>query len=1244
MPTQQVEQRTDVVPQTTSTLSPQAQSLQQRMRSGQNANNGTNTGTASTGLDSTARAVRAVGQGLPGESVGTQATANTQSGPYSGGQTATAAPVGSAPTTLKLAPRGSLKTFTAVRGALSTQKPGLRIALSQAPLTEDQKVASGFIQALGGTFNLVEEDSSTGDMPNGFVDGYNGRNYYFDAKSSTHAPLVVAVHEGVHGLPERIRKPLIDALNAMTPAKAKSEFLTRYGYSKLAASDKAEEVGAYLAQLQSERPDFWQELRQKMGNKDFSALATHILSKLKEMLGRLRDADDSTFLTRHFNEGEIAKMRGLVTDAYSQAMKEQGLTPDENVTGDVVLATKPTKVGEFDTIQNKDGSMTVRGEPEAIRALLPAGVTGRVVKGGLAFTHSDAPRVKHAIEGNKTAYSRAGEVNEKLALGSDGKYLGAPEKFNTPGKIPHLRKWLSKLTKEGEAGRFWYENSSKAVLRMVGGDVQEARKFVALLAIYSPQAKVDTNSTFALRAWSQYKAGQPISVKTGVMDSKAQRALDNVDEFWSGEKTGNFFTNLLSEIDPATRGKQGATIDMWMMRAAQYASDAPTKTQYAFMENETNRIARELGWEPQQVQAAIWVAMKARMENDGVKKATEAKSEKKKWIHYSYPLKNGKPQKTRVIDNAQAHRDNWLDHAISHDPTKGDTQRAKFDFEDGLRRHIGQISWEARPGRSTGVLPGVNDAPYDQQVEFQQAVQKALQGPNGEDLLAQQLGLLMDGGDLLAPGVWQGEVAAGMQKSIAMAPAKGDDGKTGLDATQKKNLDIYSAMLGLLLRQEGVGWHRPFFNGKASGENGVEIRIGQPFTPEQAKELWTAVDSRMRAKGVADWEQGAGMISSPEGMRVVNFGALEENKAFRDLIKDSVQDLSFDAHGYTFTSDGNLVTNDWKAGPNGEDFVLAIRNGGRSDLLGWSRDVLAPRVQRVFNEFSEKYDWGNPGTLAFANKPSDGLGGVYAERGQGAREHAVRIDGTHFSRDTRSSLDGRFFGRGLKGAEQSRLAEATDPRIKERVYFYVNEGKGVTPEAGVGGVAHAATVGNLYNVKGDPLKLFKSGDLNGSETRVLDAGFDGYYFPNYVNSQGIAIVLGKASRGIAVTPTEYTKGSAPAEAPQPYKRALTSKELNAIDLGAVQAVAPSAKLRMGNLTVDAGEVDAARTELAKQGIDLPATGPVFSNKAQNLNQDIVLDIPVEGGKTAKLTVNAQRYIDQLNAREDALRMVKECMA
>jgi hypothetical protein len=1287
MPTQQVEQRTDVVPQTTSTLSPQAQSLQTRMRAGQNANNGTNTGTASTGLDSTAGAGRAVGQGLPGDSVGTQATANTQSGPYSGGQTATAASIGSAPTTLKLAPRGSLKTFTAVRGALSTQKPGLRIALSQAPLTEDQKVASGFIQALGGTFNLVEEDSSTGGMPNGFVDGYNGRNYYFDAKSSTHAPLVVAVHEGVHGLPERIRKPLIDALNAMTPAKAKSEFITRYGYSKLAASDKAEEVGAYLAQLQSERPDFWQELRQKMGNKDFSALATHILSKLKEMLGRLRDADDSTFLTRHFNEGEIAKMRGLVTEAYSQAMKEQGLTPDENVTGGVVLATKP----EVETAEQRQYKLDVERDDRTVGAKASVStaeieaITTDGLKLGLNKAQIDnliasardtrkrfppkagwAPIEATGVEAKKdddgnVKVDKKGNPQVKVtwkpiayAFNVPPGSTRAPAKMDTAlvGKVAdQFTKLVNGIYTRAEAGdknaqviighQTWYRNVA-AILRQEFG--AQGDLFADLLGATSPNTPVDTNWRFAVEVLTRFSkgefdaemkaftefvdaGGQPskfpgakirqASGKLYGMNSKnsmlALADLWRAVEAGTAPKARNFALNLIGQSNMAT-------IDVWAARMLRRAagmvrgSDLPRIPTVAeqgvtgVWNADTSAVTGEFGFG-----AAVLDRVSADLAKKGIDlsppdlQALAWFAEKELWTEKNWTSAQGEGGsfEERIEDTPTSR------YLMGFSVQQGNVQPEESVVTSSQARLLAQLRGDDSV-ISARVLPtyGLFMGKPEEALDLEWTVKKGQH--NTAMVMAEAAAIAKD------------RTQQAIFISRVLSPAEeSPNARPGAEVYFKKNIDMARVKAAMqTFTQKGLDGFTLAVDPRAKASSrpggefiGLRIQYVPEFdesaTPENVEQL--LVERQMELIQAVDELSDNGDV------------------AFAAVYKYDTEVVS--GENYDEYIDRGIASDDRSAG--GQKPERSVRQ---------RLERAAARIQSDAGPNSAGSVSDAVGTIAFANKPSDGLGGVYAERGQGAREHAVRIDGTHFSRDTRSSLDGRFFGRGLKGAEQSRLAEATDPRIKERVYFYVNEGKGVTPEAGVGGVAHAATVGNLYNVKGDPLKLFKSGDLNGSETRVLDAGFDGYYFPNYVNSQGIAIVLGKASRGIAVTPTEYTKGSAPAEAPQPYKRALTSKELNAIDLGAVQAVAPSAKLRMGNLTVDAGEVDAARTELAKQGIDLPATGPVFSNKAQNLNQDIVLDIPVEGGKTAKLTVNAQRYIDQLNAREDALRMVKECMA
>ena len=61
------------------------------------------------------------------------------------------------------------------------------------------------------------------------------------------------------------------------------------------------------------------------------------------------------------------------------------------------------------------------------------------------------------------------------------------------------------------------------------------------------------------------------------------------------------------------------TIDLWMQRAFGYEREgSPTQGQIKFIGGEIQRIADANGMEPEQVQAAIWVAYKSRQE--GTKK------------------------------------------------------------------------------------------------------------------------------------------------------------------------------------------------------------------------------------------------------------------------------------------------------------------------------------------------------------------------------------------------------------------------------------------------------------------------------------------------------------------------------------------------------------------------------------------------------------------------------------------------
>ena len=174
----------------------------------------------------------------------------------------------------------------------------------------------------------------------------------------------------------------------------------------------------------------------------------------------------------------------------------------------------------------------------------------------------------------------------------------------------------------------------------------------------------------------------------------------------------------------------------------------------------------------------------------------------------------------------------------------------------------------------------------------------------------------------------------------------------------------------------------------------------------------------------------------------------------------------------------------------------------------------------------------------------------------------------------------------LKGQEAKRLQGTDDKRLLERAYTYIDEGNGVKPEPGVGSLAHEVKLPKLYDARVNSDKLWNAGDLNATESAILDAGYHGYYVsPGKDGSQqGTAVVLGQASRNLQTRPlADWKKGasSAPGAAAQSAQesRGLMFKELSSIDAANI----PGAKLKNGTLTVPLESRDAANDEMARIG-------------------------------------------------------------
>lgn len=474
-----------------------------------------------------------------------------------------------------------------------------------------------------------------------------------------------------------------------------------------------------------------------------------------------------------------------------------------------------------------------------------------------------------------------------------GRYVGGPPGLDTPQKLAALRKKAEGLTLEGAPGRFWYERSGKAILNAVGGDKVEAEKIAQAIAITSSGTPVANNFDFALQSYLQNKAGQPIS--TGRFPQAMTKRLTDMYNGipWEGRKTNSFYVNLMREIDPTL--EQPVTVDLWMQRAFGFETDNPTDQQYTFIENEVNKLADKLGWEPQQVQAAIWV--KAKADDEGI-----------------------------TVD------------------------QAKFDYADALEKNKMQISWESIPGRTSGHMLEMFDAPYEVQQQYHVDISKAFLDDNGNDIVAQRLGIPTPG-DFEAPGYFEGKVSPGTQTELAV-PRQYKGPKYGaVEPAALELVNAYAAVRGILMKQDGVGYHRPFFNPAKKDANGIQVDIGRKFTEEETAQFAQILS---RLSGHSEYNP----IGAPSGVRIINFDYLEfNNKEFIKLVDRALDELKIDNAEATvkyFASQNGYADNDWSVSKNGESYISQLREEGRSDIRRKVRDIIteiAPRIDAIDTDY-----------------------------------------------------------------------------------------------------------------------------------------------------------------------------------------------------------------------------------------------------------------------------------------------------
>ena len=596
-----------------------------------------------------------------------------------------------------------------------------------------------------------------------------------------------------------------------------------------------------------------------------------------------------------------------------------------------------------------------------------------------------------------------------------GKIKGAPPQVKSNKGVEKLMDRLKQLTIEGSVGRFWYEDAADKILEISNGDLVEAEKFTALLAIYSPQTGVEVNTYFAVRAYEQHANGvsrADYQVKTKVQDDKARAVLYDTAP-WKGRKTDNFYKNLMfhlvSKASPEDLAsmqidteflndiQQPVTVDMWVYRAMGYdtigLTDDKGQGAFGFSEKLINRLAYALNqnrapeaapYQAHQIQAMLWTAIKARSEDKDVKKKTEAQSIRAGDLKIIYP-QGKKTRKFPSKEGERKHQLRWTKNALAAEGV--DFLEASRSFDYFVNSMGLTATWEVIASEQTPIGKKLAAMTTEQKRSFtEQAMQLIVDPVTGEDTLARDLGIAISTAKM-SMGGYAGGVTPNVLSTLYPNKPAGDYDDDAIRS--------YSRSLQYIFMQDAVPWSRLVkttkedLHYKVVNEDGRTIR---KFDSQGAAEDYAA-------KAEKDYTVVGGEQSS--GINLAFDGELTENKL--QEIQDYLSSVNSDL-GLTQISDNEVIVVNYKMDYNNMLPVLTDEEFANKIIERYGKET----EQTYFTTVGEYgyHDWATDNEGAAILETSPRFTPDVQERVRDRRERFLQI-----SSDTEGTVTPRLQSR-----------------------------------------------------------------------------------------------------------------------------------------------------------------------------------------------------------------------------------------
>lgn len=326
-----------------------------------------------------------------------------------------------------------------------------------------------------------------------------------------------------------------------------------------------------------------------------------------------------------------------------------------------------------------------------------------------------------------------------------------------------------------------------------------------------------------------------------------------------------------------------------------------------------------------------------------------------------------------------------------------------------------------------------------------------------------------------------------------------------------EQLDEVARVAGFVLDQKSMVTFDEGNTTSGSQSGFVKVVIPPEMSQEQVDSLREHIANKV--------PEASGDSLRNDALLFGNFSDLSD-KQYQQSIIDAIE--SFDYDGTIRVSDPQRFHSDLVEPSSRDDYLKGTRYGKGRDVQGEAgadvrregRGRLEAIAEQAISLRDRWIDSRGAARLGGRERSNaQDFGKPTAEYGTPVKG-AVSAVGVHFSKQERPVLSSAFFGSGLRGLENKRLED--NPDLRQRLYFYIDKGQGIRPEAGVGGVPHVIKLNNLYDADTDPSGILKNNRgatieerTNSLERKIKDAGFDGLLVRDNLQTQGYAILYGK---------------------------------------------------------------------------------------------------------------------------------------